>query len=165
MIGVVLRRASLSLAVLLALPSSALADGDGSGGNEAKVLDFDTMAAVVAPFLGAAGTIGGVPAGGAPWKLTSGRGVLRADGRIEVKVRGLVLVGTGQNPFTSFAAYVACLGATAVQTAPFPTGPEGDAEIEDTVVLPSPCLAPVVLVGIPRTPARPAGAWFASTGR
>ncbi|HET9597027.1 MAG TPA: hypothetical protein VFP65_15675 [Anaeromyxobacteraceae bacterium] len=157
-----MRRALVALAVLLALPLVARADGEG---NDAKVLKFDTMAAVVAPFLGAAGTIDGVPAGGAPWRIASGRGELRADGRIKVRVRGLVLVGTGQNPFTSFAAFVGCLGGTAVQTAAFPTGPEGDADIEDTVALPSPCFAPVVLVGIPRTPARPAGAWFASTGR
>lgn len=163
MVAIAVRRASLALAVLLA--ASPLAARADDGADDAKVLKFDTMAAVVAPFLGAAGTIGAVPAGGAPWKITSGRGELRADGRIKVRVRGLVLVGTGQNPFAQYAAFVACLGGTAVQTAPAPTGPEGDADIEDTIALPNPCFAPVVLVGIPRTQQRPAGAWFASTGR
>ncbi|MFL5263766.1 MAG: hypothetical protein ACJ79R_21385 [Anaeromyxobacteraceae bacterium] len=148
-----------TFAVLLPLTARA-DDGDGD-----KVLKWDTMAAVVAPFLAAAGTIDGVPAGGAPWQLTSGKGELRADGRLKVRVRGLVLVNPGTNPFTSFVATVTCLGKVPVQTGLFPTGPEGNADIEEQLDLPSPCFAPAVLVGAPPTAARPFGAWFASTGR
>lgn len=103
----------------------------------------------------------------------SAKAELRSDGRLEVKVDGLVLARRapvpeatqGTNPVPAFRAIVSCLttdgttSATAnVSTEPAPATSTGDAKIEATVDLPSPCFAPIVFV------TSPAGAWFASTG-
>jgi streptogramin lyase len=45
-----------------------------------------------------------------------------------------------------------------VSTGQFPADAAGNSEIEDTVALPQPCIAPIVFV------ASPDGAWFAATG-
>ena len=154
------------LAALLVLAPVASA-GD-------KVLEFDTMAGVVRPFTGAANAIRGVNGGGLPWVIREGKGEVKAEGRIEVKVRGLVLADDPAvpaarrltNPIPNFRAVVSCLtvdasGAAAtvnVTTGDFPATTTGDAEIEAAVELPSPCYAPVVFV------TSPGGAWFAVTG-
>jgi len=151
----------LALVALLGLsPALAVADDE--------VLRFDTMAAVVSPFTGAANPIRNVPGGGVPWQIARGEGRLRADGRLEVEVRGLVIVSTGVNPVPTFRATVSCLtvdetGSAATvnrTTDPFPATPQGDATIRATVSLPSPCFAPIVFVVNGGT-----GAWFAVTGR
>jgi hypothetical protein len=147
---------------LLATPATGLADD--------KILSFDTMTGVVRPFTGATNPIREVPGGGIPWTLSAAKGELRTDGRINVRVRGLVLAEgprAGTNPITAFKAIVSCLtpatGGTAVSTVNqstnlFPASPEGDSEIEDVVSLPTPCIAPIVFV------TSPTGAWFAATG-
>ena len=150
---------------LLTAPATGLADD--------KILEFNTMAGVVRPFTGATNAIRGVPGGGIPWTLTEARGELRTDGRIEVRVRGLVLAEgprAGTNPITAFKAIVSCLTATTDATGnlvvatvnrstnTFPATASGDSEIEDMVSLPAPCIAPIVFV------TSPTGAWFAATG-
>jgi hypothetical protein len=91
--------------------------------------------------------------------------VLSADGHLVVKVEGLVLATTGTNPVTTFRGLVSCqtivAGAAAVVNVPtdaFPASTAGDAKIEATVTLPSPCFAPIVFV------TSPGGSWFAVTG-
>jgi len=150
---------------LLALPATGLADD--------KILSFDTMTGVVRPFTGATNAIRGVPGGGIPWTLAEAKGELRTDGRIRVRVRGLVLAEgarAGTNPIAEFKAIVSCLtpavdgtGALVASivnrsTNTFPASPEGDSEIEDVVSLPAPCIAPIVFV------TSPTGAWFSATG-
>ena len=110
-------------------------------------------------------TLLGVPGGGLPWTLDSGSAVLRADGRLHVEVEHLVLASganAGTNPIPTGVAIVACGGGTTlITTAAVPFSPAGDAEVEATVSLPSPCLAPVVFfAGV--TGAGPR--WFAVTG-
>ena len=154
------------LAALLVLAPVASA-GD-------KVLEFDTMAGVVRPFTGSTNAIRGVNGGGLPWVIRAGKGEVKAEGRIEVKVRGLVLADDPAvpaarrltNPIPNFRAVVSCLTVDAsggaatvnVTTGDFPATTTGDAEIEAAVELPSPCYAPVVFV------TSPGGAWFAVTG-
>lgn len=158
-----LLRCALGAASLLALPAFA-------GPSDPKVLEFDTMAGVEAPYTGATNAIRGVPGGGLPWTLDEAKGELRTDGRLEVRVRGLVLAAganVGTNPIASFRAIVSCetIGAagealtTNVSTGTFPASTAGDADIEATVNLPDPCYAPIVFV------TSPGGAWFAVTGR
>ena len=158
----------LGLVGLVAFAPSGLAD-EGE-----KVLEFDTMAGVVRPFTGAANPVRGVNGGGLPWVIRTGKGEVRSDGRIEVKVRGLVLADDPAvpaarrltNPIASFRALVSCLTVDAagnaatvnVSTGDFPATTAGDARIEAAVNLPDPCLAPVVFV------TSPGGAWFAVTG-
>jgi hypothetical protein len=163
--------ALIGLVLVAALVVPAL----GSGGSDGrKILDFDAMAGVTGPFTGSANPIRGVPGGGLPWEIDRGKGTLRADGRLRVEVEGLVLARRdpvpanlqGTNPIPMFKAIMSCLtvsGGAAitsnVETGLVPATTTGDAEIEATVNLPSPCFAPIVFV------TSPTGAWFAVTGR
>jgi hypothetical protein len=66
-------------------------------------LEFDTMVGVPQAFTGStnAALIRGVNGGGIPWVLDRGRGELHADGRLRVRVEGLVLASganAGINP-------------------------------------------------------------------
>ena len=147
---------------------STAASSDGG-----DVLKFDTMATVLEPLTGAAHPVRGIAGGGLPWELDKADGALRAGGRLDVSVEGLVLARRapvpenmqGTNPSAQLRAVVSCLtpampdqGVT-VATDPVPASPEGDARIRATVDLPEPCIAPVVFV------TSPTGAWFAATGR
>lgn len=174
--------------VLSAVAFLGLAGLSGSAAAQAqvnpqdKVLDFDVMAGVTAPFTGTANPIRGVPGGGLPWELDRGKGVLRANGDLDIDVRGLVLARRdpvpanlqGTNPVPNFRAIVSCKSFDEVvnelgvkmfvkttvnrQTDLFPATPQGNARIRATVDLPSPCFAPIVFV------TNPGGAWFAVTG-
>lgn len=146
------------LAGLLVLASGARSAGP------ATVLKADTLVGVSGPYVGASNPIRGVNGGGLPWRITEGKAVLDADGGLNVKVEGLVLLN-GTNPVPSFRAVVSCqtivdgAAATAnVSTGLFPATTTGDSKIEAAVALPSPCFAPIVFV------TSPGGAWFAVTG-
>ncbi len=147
-----------------------------------KILEFDTMVGVPKVYTGTANPIRGIAGGGLPWVVASAQGELGVNGKLEVKVSGLVLDPNdptvisrgleGQNPIPQFKAIVSCRSIDSsgnpnivnLTTAAFPatTGPAtsggGDARIETSVTLPSPCLAPIVFV------TSPTGAWFAVTG-
>ena len=171
-----MKRAILLVLVLLLAVAGALSAQPTTASDEGSdVLEFDTMTGVVEPFTGTANAIRGVPGGGLPWELDRARGRLRADGRLDIKVEGLVLARRapvppalqGTNPVTPFKAIVSCLtpsaDGTTVQTVnvdsdAVPATPEGDARIRDVVDLPEPCIAPIVFV------ASGGGAWFAATG-
>jgi hypothetical protein len=138
------------------------------------ILKFDTMAPVTGPYVGPSNPIRGVPGGGLPWMIESGRGSLDRDGHLKVRVEGLVLADRapvppalqGTNPIAMFKAIVSCqaIGAdgsatvTNVSTATFPASTDGDSSIRATVQLPHPCIAPIIFVTSPGT------AWFAATG-
>ena len=157
--------------------SAASADHRHHGhGHDATVLRFDTMTPVTGPFTGSANPIRGVNGGGLPWILKSGSGELRQDGRLEVRVRGLVLANDssvpaalrGTNPFPNFRALVSCqsIGAgntatvTNVSTGDFKADSMGDSTIRTRISLPKPCFAPIVFVTGPTG----TDAWFAVTG-
>jgi hypothetical protein len=158
-----MRKLSVALAVL-ALGLVGIASTAGSA-EPATILKADTMAGVIAPYTGTANPIRGVNGGGLPWALSEAKVVLAADGRLEIKVEGLVLVATGANPVATFRGLVSCQtivdGAAAVgnvMTDPFPASSTGDSRIEATLDLPEPCFAPIVFV------TSGGGAWFAVTG-
>ncbi len=161
----------LGLAVLatLAVPALGLGGGDGR-----KVLDANALAPVVEPYTGTANPIRGVNGGGLPWELKSGSADLRADGRLHVRIQGLVLARRapvpanlqGTIPFTRLGAVVSCLTTTNgmastdnIPTELFDVTARGDGHLDTSVALPSPCFAPIVFV------TAPTGAWFAITGR
>jgi len=139
-----------------------------AGPKDGKVLKFDRMAPVVAPFTGATNPIRGINGGGVPWALTSAEGQLRADGRLRIEVVGLIIPASRTNPISAFRGVVNCLTTDSptngvnLVTDPFPATPEGDATITARVELPTPCVAPIVFV-TNGTVASP-GAWFATTG-
>jgi hypothetical protein len=161
----------LGLAVLAALAVPALGLGGGDG---RKVLQANVLSPVVEPYTGPANPIRGVTGGGLPWEIDSGSANLRADGRLHVRVKGLVLARRapvpanlqGTMPFTQLGAIVSCLTSTNgtattdnVSTELFAVTPRGDGHLDTSVALPSPCFAPIVFV------TSPTGQWFAVTGR
>jgi hypothetical protein len=141
-----------------------------SSGN--AILKFHTMAPVTGPFVGTAHPVRGLAGGGLPWELRRASGELHRNGRLDVRVRGLVLAHDpavpanlqGTNPIPQFRAIVSCLTTSApdqgvtVATGPVPASPGGNARIHARLALPHPCVAPVVFV------TSPTNAWFAATG-
>jgi hypothetical protein len=157
--------------------SAASADhGHHGGRGPAAVLKFETMAPVTGPYVGTANPVRGVAGGGLPWMLKAGTGSLRRDGRLFVRIRGLVLANQapvpqalrGTNPFAAFRALVSCqsigTGNTAtvvnVSTGDFKANSAGDSTIRTRIKLPQPCIAPIVFVTGPTG----TDAWFAVTG-
>jgi hypothetical protein len=160
------RRMKRLLILLLGavLAVGLIVQASGASSRDQKVLDFDTLVGVSGPFVGTANPIRGVNGGGLPWQIAEAKGELASNGSLEVKVKGLVLLN-GTNPIGSFRAIVSCLtivngspATTNVATDPFPATGTGDAKIEATVELPSPCFAPIIFVGPSPT------TWFAVTG-
>jgi hypothetical protein len=162
--------AAAVVALMVVLGLAIQSTASGSGGKD--IVDFDTMAPVDGPFVGPSTPIRGLAGGGLPWQLDRARGELRSDGRLEVRVEGLVLARKdpvpanlqGTNPIPQFRAAVSCLttaqpvtGET-VFTDPFPASPQGDARVKTEVSLPDPCFAPIVFV------TSPTNQWFAVTG-
>ena len=155
------------LAVGVVVVQSTAARDEGSPGKD--VLEFDVMTPVVVPFTGTDHPIRGVNGGGVPWQIERGRGDLSSDGRLKIRVEGLVLVSSGQNPIPMFRGVVNCLTTGSpdvgvnLATAPVPASSDGDATIKATVELPDPCVAPIVFVT--SGTGAPPGNWFAATGR
>jgi len=168
------------VALLLGLGAYAVSRGaqaaQGNADDSPTVLEWHTMVGVNGPFLGAANPIRDVPGGGRPWVLDQARGKLRADGQLHAVVKGLIIPASegpqfGINPVPFFLALVSCLTVDEdgnvvthnVLTDPASTKmlgdpTNGDALIEETLALPSPCIAPIVFV------TSPTGSWFAVTG-
>jgi hypothetical protein len=154
----------LALAMLLMGLQASMVTAKGPP----KILAFDTMVGVSAPFAGAPNAIRGVNGAGAAWVVGSAAGELTTTGHLEIEVTGLVLATTGSNPAAAFRATVSCLtSANVIQnvaTATFPatTGPAsaggGNASIEADLALPQPCIAPIIFV------TSAGGSWFAITG-
>jgi hypothetical protein len=139
-----------------------------AGSTNSRVLEFDTMTPVVAPFTGSTNPVRGVNGGGVPWRLASAKGELKTDGRLEIKVEGLVIAPKGINPVSVFRGVVNCLTPPSPTTGvnlvtdPAPATTAGDATIEANLALPTPCIAPIVFVT--NGTGSPPGAWFATTG-
>lgn len=154
----------LALAILLMGVQATLVTAKGPP----KILAFDTMVGVSAPFAGAANAIRGVIGAGAPWVIGSGAGELTTTGHLEISVTGLVLAVSGSNPSATFRATVSCLtSANAIQNVTTDTFPAttglasaggGNASIEADLALPQPCIAPIIFV------TSAGGNWFAVTG-
>jgi hypothetical protein len=157
-----------ALAILATIPAAG-----GSGGR--TIIRTQVLTGVPLAYTGTKAPIRGVNGGGLPWVLRSGRAELSQGGRLELKVKGLVIdpddptaisrgVG-GTNPSATFRALVSCLteaGTTEnVLSEPFPatTGlGGGNAEAKLHLALPDPCIAPILFV------TSAGGAWFASSG-
>lgn len=167
----------VTLALILALSAVSFAGSvSPASADESKLLEFNSMVGVPRPYTGAANAIRGVPGGGLPWVIEFGKGKVSPEGKVDVKVKGLVFDPNDQavidrglagiNTVPSFKVIISCLSRDAdgnpitvnVSTALFPADAAGNAHIKDTVTLPQPCIAPILFV------TSPGGAWFASTG-
>ena len=165
--------ATLGMALIGLVPT--LGATSPASADPGTILKFDVMTPVTGPYVGANNSIRTVPGGGLPWIITAGTGSLTRDGHVRIHVRGLVLADEppvpsnlqGTNPIPDFVAIVSCqtIGAggtatiTNVSTGQFPASTAGNADINASVQLPQPCIAPIVFVfGAPNV------GWFAATG-
>jgi hypothetical protein len=161
---------SLTLSPLVVSADDSLVRFDGGIG-------VDPVSGIVsnAPALN---VVRGIPPGGFPWVIKRLRADVRADGRVHVDVRGLILAGgnvIGTNGGQKVLAVLFCgapgaggsLGSATTHSSD-PAGvllnANGDVEIDDvlTPTPPSPCDSPALLIvtpgphhwfaaGIPRT--------------
>ncbi len=171
-----MRKALVSVIVAMLVLGGLLFGGQPTpaAADSPTILRFGTMVGIPATLTGAQSLIPlrGIPGGGLPWMLSSANGYLKADGSLKIEVEGLVLASganEGSNPISSFKGLVSCVKSDGtfanIYTDPFPatTGPAssggGNADIETTLSLPQPCIAPIIFV------TSPGGAWFAATGR
>jgi hypothetical protein len=146
--------ASAAILAVIALAGSALAD-DGNSRVLRSELIGNTPTAQGGP------TLFGVAPAGAPWEVAASDVDARRDGRIEVKVEGLVIAGRGTVGIAAVTASLYCGGALVGTTAPAPLSTDGNAEIRDTIAAaPDECLAPTVFVSPDGRP----NVYFAVTG-
>ena len=157
----------VTMAVMLALSTVLFArSAPTARADESKILEFNTMVGVPRPYTGATNKIRDLSGGGVPWVIESGFGKLKPDGDLKVTVKGLVLESSGINPVANFKAIVSCLSKDSaglpttvnVPTGLFPADTAGNSQIEETLTLPQPCIAPIIFV------TSPTGSWFAATG-
>ncbi len=139
-----------------------------------------SFAGVSGVYVGSANPLRGIPGGGFPWVIAEGKAALASNGELNVEVQGLVIDPAnttaqakgvaGINPLKYFFATLSCLepsGATInVDTAAFPATTTGNATIEQTIALPSSCIAPLVFVrgSVTGDTTTPTGPWFAVSG-
>ncbi len=121
----------------------------------------DLLRAPVAGSLTTDSPVFGVPPGGAPWVVDRASVRVKDDGRIVLRLRGLLIPDVGVGPVTTVSASVACGGAIADTTTSFPLSSRGDARLYDRLILPERCIAPVAMVH----PNGNTGAFIAISGR
>jgi hypothetical protein len=152
------RRAAVGLLSAAVLTGSAITGvtafgHNGSPSNHGKHRGATVFASTMAPSLPSDPMLHGVSPGGLPWALRSGQARLRHDGRLTVRLRGLVLPGPPGNgtagPITTVTASLYCgsdADPAAATTGSVPLSSSGDARIDQRVTLPATCLAPIILV-------------------
>jgi len=103
--------------------------------------------------------VAGIASAGAPWKVAKGEATISNSGRINVEIKGLLLSAgpliNTVGPVTMVMASVACGDVVADSTAPVLLTSTGNAAIHDSISLPSPCIAPAVLIRIAATTTGP----------
>ena len=130
---------------------SALGD-DGPGRDHAGKGNPTVLETTVAPSVPGDPAIHGASPGGAPWVLRSSEARLRRDGRLSVRLRGLVIpVAPGNGtpgPVMSVSVSLYCgVAPMAVDTSlPVPISSRGNARIEARLTLPAKCQVPALLI-------------------
>lgn len=172
-----MKKATLLATCLLLLGIASLQNAAAQSATPpgAAIVEFKTMVGVSGPFLGASNPIRGVPGGGLPWVIADARGSLKAGGKLDINVKGLVLADDPSvpaalrltNPIPMFRAIASCMiidgngnpSFVNISTDGFPADSAGNSNIDATVELPNACFAPIIFV------TSPGGAWFAVTGK
>ena len=133
---------------------SAVAIGD-RGGDDGDRHGGKFLSSSLAPSQPSDPALHGVTPGGAPWVLDRGSAELKRRGRLELRVRGLVIPnppGDGTpGPVMTVSASLYCgadSSTTPEDTTPaVPISRRGNARIRDrSFAVPATCLAPVLLV-------------------
>jgi hypothetical protein len=146
-------KVALLLAATAALGVAVAASargGDDGKHHEGKGKGNTIFGATLAPSVPDDVAIHGIAPGGVPWVISRGSRVeLKADGELELRIRGLIIPGRGDaGPVTSVSASLLCGADTApaATTGSVPLSSSGNARIEDHITVPATCLAPSVLV-------------------
>ena len=134
--------AAAAVTLLAVTAAPALADG-GSGHS---ILRADLVGSMPAPD---SPTIAGILPGGRPWVNGPSTVRVREDGRITVKIRGLVIPppqGNGTTPVRSVVATLVCDGTLGHSTGAFALSEAGDGSTSTTIAGTKYCDDPVVLI-------------------
>jgi hypothetical protein len=181
--------AALAVVALAVGGSSAFADSGHGGGDHHgrhhgrdndrnrhanKVLEAGLVGST--PVAAGGPVLFGVNPGGAPWVIGDSRVKVRRD-RLRVRGEGLLLINTGNpaldgtvGPVQKVTAAVFCNGSTtaAATSAPVDLDADGDFRVDAdlSTPLPSPCLAPAVLIRVAQANGAPVanGAYIAASG-
>ena len=170
-----MRRRFLALATLLAALALTATVPAVTGAKTEELLKVQGMVGVPTGLAGATGAIGTINGAGLPWVIGPAKAVLSVDGTFELKFNDLLFDPSaanvpanlrGTNTQATMQAGVSCLTTTGVRVAaltgtfPVTTGTgAGDGSVEATLTLPSPCIAPIVLI------TNASGlSWFAAAG-
>jgi len=145
--------AVLGISALVA-PAASASDGHSSSSGH-TILHSDLMGSMPdGP------TIAMVPPAPFPWVVDEGFARVREDGRVRVRVEGLVIPGVGTGTVTSISASVVCNDMVVGTTGTAALDMEGDARLDGMVMLPKYCHMPRVLVNPNGNTAR----YIAATG-
>jgi hypothetical protein len=141
-----------AISALVLIPSAADAGPTGgpgpAGGPPKGELLKSGLVGSTAPNEGGVTLFGVVP-GGRTWVIRAGEVRVARDGRLDVRMDGLVIPEApfdGTNPVAAVSATLVCNGVPGTPTATFSLSPKGDGRIRTDVTVPQPCLAPAVLV-------------------
>ena len=159
------------LATSVAIAALAVAGLTTAAVAKNRSIESESMIGVPATLTGAQAPIRGLNGGGIAWAIGRSESELSASGKLELSFQNLVFAAganVGKNTVASMKAIVSCLDASGavvnVSTAAFPVtvatalDPGGDGSITTKLVLPKPCLAPIVFV------TSLGGSWFAVDG-
>jgi hypothetical protein len=140
------RRLAVAAAALLLTAGAAPAvadDGHSHGRGQARgtLLSADLIGSLTTDPV-----IAGLSPGGADWSVSRSTVKVKANGRVDIRVRDLVLTSTGANPVTTISASLVCNGEVVDTVGPVRYDAEGDARIRDRFEVPDRCLAPAVLL-------------------
>jgi len=131
------------VAATLVPASSAVAHGDHPSRGRAH----DLLRAPIAGSVTSDPVIFTASPGQAPWVIDRGNARVRTDGRIDVRVEGLVIPrGDNTNPVPRLSASLACNGKVVATTDTVPFSTAGNARIHDRIRVPQRCIAPVVML-------------------
>jgi len=166
-----MKRFALALSIFVLIPFASVAISTADGPKVINAHAFGSTPTI---------TIRSVLSGGAPWVVKNGKITLDPNGRLKVRVKGLVigdgalangnpvpanLIGTTAGVATVHAA-LTCGGPSGVPftitpTDGVPLDADGDFEIDAQISIPDVCAQPIVLIriGAPATP----GPWIAAS--
>lgn len=163
---IALSAAVLSASFSLAVAAFAHGGGDhGSSGHEGHH-GGDVLRAALVGSQPADHAVHGVAPGNVPWVIDRGSVRLRGNGRLKLRVDGLVIPAPAGNNtaggVTTITASVYCGDDTtaAAKSAAVPLSQSGDARIDQKLTIAGACVAPVVLVN----PNGGAARFIAATG-
>jgi hypothetical protein len=135
--------AAVLVAAAVFVAAAAADHGRGRSHEHGKLLRANLVGSILSD-----PQIHGVNRGGVPWEGT-GTASLDRHGRFEVRIRGLVILGTGTpGPVASLTFSLYCApdsSGPAFTTASTPLSAHGNARLRQHVTVPQRCLAPVVL--------------------